>query len=344
MNTLNTLLSRFLMLGIMVATLPGLVFAKTTSTVIGAMPAPPMGAGPGKMIVLPLRQKDKPVYLTFGDPGTPSGNSFYVAQSKELAYIPSAAGYTDIFNMRTQKRVNQFKTIDGGRVAALSSRNDMVVVLSGKQLAAYSATDGKKRYNVNYGGNAVVFNNDQSRMFVGGNMNDSIAEINTYTGKILNRIPIGHSGDLAWANGFLYSANMKTGVMTAYNPYTQKTISMKTPESDPNFSYHRIAKAHAGFMQLAVSPDQKLVYAAGFSGHILRFSTDKPAYLGEVKISANESGPNKLSGLAIIGKGKQAICSVENLDESIIVDLSNGRIVKRLPNVVSNRWVVATSH
>ena len=343
MKKINLSFSRFIVLPILFVLLPIVAVANTMSTAIGTLPAPATGAGPGKILVLPLDGRVNPYTLTFGQAGTLSGNSFYPAESKDLAYIPSESGYTDVINIETRDRLAQFQTLEGGRVAAISKKNDLLVVLSDHRLAAYSATDGKKRYDLDYGGNAIAFNQEESRFFVGGNMHTSIAEINSYTGKITKIIPIGHSGDLAWANNLLFSANMKTGVMTAYNPFTEKSVTMHTPEADPNFSYNEIPKAKAGFMQLAVSPDQQYVYAAGFSGHILRFSTDKPAYLGEVTVAANKTTANKLSGLAILGNGREAISSVENLHETVIVDLSDGRIIKQIPNVVSNRWVVETS-
>lgn len=335
-------LSSALLAGVMTAAIPAVAAAKPMPLAMGAMPAPPMGAGPGKIMVLPLRHGDKAYTVKFGQAGTPAGNSFYIAEAGKRAYVPSVAGYTDVINIRTRKRIDRFTTIAGGRVAKLSKDHKTLFVLSAKHLAAYAANDGAKHYQVNFGGNAMAFNRDGSRIYVGGNMDNSIAEINTATGLILRHIPIGHSGDLAWANGYLFSADMKNGVMTAFNPLTDKTYSMATPEADPNFSYHMIMMAKAGFMQLAVSPHQKYVYAAGFSGHILRFATHKPTYLGEVKISAGK-GANKLSGLALLDHGSRAISTVENRHESVIVNLKTGHIVKRLPHVVSNRWLVATS-
>lgn len=340
----HTRTSRYAVLaGAMAMLLPAIADATSLPAAIGAFPAPPMGVGPGKFTVLPLHQHDKPYIVSFGRPGTLSGNSFYLAESNGLAYVPSMAGYTDVINIHSRKRVQHFRTLKDGRVAAISDNNNLLFVLSGKRLAAYSATDGAKRYVVDFGGNAMVLNNDQSRLFVGGNMDNSIAEINTKTGHVVRKIAIGHSGDLAWANGKIFSADMKTGVMSAYDPMTNHTYTMKTPETDPDFNYHDIPMAKAGFMQLAVSPNQKYVYAAGFSGHILRFSTGTPAYLGEIKVDADKTGANNLSGLALLDNGKRAITTVENRHESVVLNLRNGHIIKRLPDIASNRWVIKNS-
>lgn len=94
-------------------------------------------------------------------------------------------------------------------------------------------------------------------------------------------------------------------------------------------------------MQLAVSPHANYVYAAGFSGHILRFSSRRDAYLGQVAVSAGP-GANKLSGLAVLPGGRRGLVTVENRMEAVIVQLDSGKIWKTLPGVASNRWIVVS--
>jgi len=309
---------------------------------VGAFPSAPMGAGPGKLAEIRL-PGDSVHVVHFGKAGTPTGNSFYVAvdaQNQQL-FVPSVAGTTNVIDLATNKLVRQFKSISGGRVAIVSPDHSMVFILSGKTLAAYSTNDDTLRYQVPVGGNAMAFNTDGSHLYVGGNMNKTIADINPSNGHIEHQISIGHSGDLAWANGKLFSADIKSGVMSAYNPATDHIYNIETNEVDPNFSYNKILMTKAGFMQLSVSPSQDSVYAAGFSGHILRFSTAEPAYLGQVKVSVGKAGPDKLSGLAVLPNTDEAITTIENRHESVIVDLHNGKVLKRLPNLASNRWVAA---
>lgn len=314
----------------------------TSALVVGAFPAPPMGGGPGKMAVVRWPGNAAHV-VVFGQAGTPKGNSFFVgvnAQDHQVL-IPSLAGTTDVIDLRTDKPVRQFKSIPGGRVAVVSPDHRLVFVLSGKTLAAYATRDDVLRYEIPVGGNALAFNADASHLYVGGNMDTAIADIDPSTGHVLRRIPIGHSGDLVWAHGLLFSADIQSGVMTAFNPVTNQIVNMKTSEVDPNFAYNKIPAATAGFMQLAVSPRQDIVYAAGFSGHILRFSTIGPRYLGEVKVAVGKPGPNKLSGLAVLPQGTKAITTIENRHESVVVDLRTGQVLKRLPGIASNRWVLA---
>jgi outer membrane protein assembly factor BamB len=317
----------------MTDSLPGLV---------GAFPSHPKGAGPGKLNMLHL--PDDSVHVAnFGQAGTPSGNSFYVAVDfrNRRVYVPSVAGTTYVTDLATGKPLSHFKSIAGGRVARLSPDNSTVFILSSKALAAYSTSDSALRYQIPVGGNAMAFSENGRQLYVGGNMDKTITDIDASSGHIKRHISIGHSGDIAWANGKLFSADMRNGVMSVYNPQTGHIDRLKTNEVDRHFSYKKIPAAKAGFMQLAVSADQMTVYAAGFSGHILRFSTAKPAYLGEIKVSTGKAVPEKLSGLAMLlnADGDKAITTIENRHESVIVDLRNGHVLKRLPKIASNRWV-----
>ncbi|MDE2252796.1 MAG: hypothetical protein KGL42_00760 [Betaproteobacteria bacterium] len=320
------------------------VYASPTGTaalLVGALPAPPVGSGPGKLAVVRW-PKGAAHVVPFGHADTPGGNSFYVGVNArdDQVFIPSFAGTTDVVNLRTDKLVRQFKSIPGGRLAIVSPDGNLVFVLSGKALAAYSTRDDALRYEIPVGGNALAFNADASHLYVGGNMDLAIADIEPSTGQILRRIPIGHSGDLAWARGQLFSADIQSGVMSTFNPVTNEISSIPTGEVDPDFAYNKIPAATAGFMQLAVGPRQHIVYAAGFSGHILRFSAMRPRYLGEVKVAVGNEGPNKLSGLAVLPHGAEGITTIENRHESVVVDLRTGHVLQRLPGIASNRWVV----
>ena len=102
-----------LLAGVITAATPAIAAATPMHVWVGASPAPPKGAGPGKLTVVPLRPGDAPYVVKFGRAGTPSGNSFYIAESDKMAYVPSVAGYTDVINIRTGKRVQRFDTIRG---------------------------------------------------------------------------------------------------------------------------------------------------------------------------------------------------------------------------------------
>jgi outer membrane protein assembly factor BamB len=312
------------------------------TTVIGAFPAPPMGGGRGIVELLQLHNS-RVKHTSFGKPGSPSGNSFYVAfdKAQNAIYIPTVAGRTYVVDKATKKTVNSFKTIKSGRVARLTPDENTLLVLSAKQLAAYNTHNGKQVFMLPVGGNAMALNPDGSSVYVGGNMDKQISEVQLPAGRIARTFPVAGSGDIAWADGKLFSANMKTGVMSVLNPNTGKITRIKTPEVDPLFNYHSIASAKAGFMQLAVAAHKHEVYAAGFSGHILKFSSTKDTYLGEVPVKVKPAVHDKLSGLAVLADGKLAVTTVENLKETVEVNMQSGKIIHVFPKVASNRWIIA---
>jgi hypothetical protein len=324
-----------------------LAFADPVATsgqdwIVGAFLAPPSGPGWGRLEALNAAS-DTARNVQFAKPHTPQGNSFYVAYDAQehAVYVPTVAGRTDILDSRTFAAKGHFASVKGGRVAAISPDHKVLLIISGKETAAYSIPNYTRLYESPVGGNAVAFKPDSSRAFVGGNSSDKLTEIDVSTGKVERSFPVAHTGDMIWADGKLFSADMQNGVMSVLDPATGSITQIKTPEVDPHFSYKRIPAASAGFMQIAADPAQHKVYAAGFSGHILEFSTaDHASYVGEIAVRANpHADVDKLSGLSIIGDGKDAAVTVENLKTTVVVRLSDGHIEKRFAGVASNRWV-----
>ncbi|HQT65506.1 MULTISPECIES: hypothetical protein [unclassified Acidiphilium] len=118
---------------------------------------------------------------------------------------------------------------------------------------------------------------------------------------------------------------------------------IRTPEIDTHFSSAAIPQATAGFMRLATSPDGNTVYAAWFSGHILKFSAQTAKYLGEVAVRPAK-GLNQLSGLAVLDHGKDALVTVENRHEAALVSVRDGKVSHLFKGVTSNRWIVAAGY
>ena len=308
--------------------------------VAGAFLAPPTGPGSGR-----LEAWHSGTTLTktvqFAAPKTLQGNSFFVTYDalRHSIYIPTLAGRTYIVGSRTFMPVGSFASIKDARVAAVSPDHRELLVLSPRQTAAYSIARHDRLYVLPFGGNAIAFDPRTNRAFIGSNPGNRITEIDVASGKTLRTLPVGHSGDMIWANGKLFSADMKTGVMTVFDPAANRITRIRTPEVDPHFTYKSIPQATAGFMQLAADPAHHRVYAAGFSGHILAFSSHtRPRYLGEVAVRANPH-VDKLSGLAVVDHGRDAIVTVENLKTAVVVRLSDGAIRQTLPGIASNRWV-----
>lgn len=310
--------------------------------VVGTFPAPPTGAGPGTLAAWSLHPFTTRVG-DYGQPDTPSGNSFYAGYcaATHSIYVPTAAGTTYILNSSTLQTTGTFPSLPGGRIGRVVPNRHLLLVLAGNGLAAYGLNTHQQRfYDSAVGGNALITSPNGNIAYVAGNMDTVITAVNVSTGKVLRTYPVPQIGDLVWAQGQIFAADIKTGVMTALNPQTGTIVPMSTPEVDPQFSYSNIPGATAGFMQVAVGPHHNTVYAAGFSGHILKFSATQDTYLGEVSVNANPQGANQLSGLAVLPGGNLALVTVENLHASVVVNLANGSIMKTIPQFASNRWVL----
>lgn len=308
---------------------------------IGAYSSPPKGPGPGELVAWKMDTRQT-CMIAFGVPHTLSGNSFYIAYDKatQRVYVPTLKGDTQVLNARTFASLGHFSSPSDARVARVSPHHKMLIVMSARKTVAYALPRHTELYKLDHDGNAVVFSPNGRHAYIGGNMNKNLIEISTRTGKVERTFPISNTGDLAYADGKVFSVDMKSGVMSVLYPRTGKILHIQTPEIDPNFSYRHIPQATAGFMQISVDPARHRLYVAGFSGHILKFSTANPAYLGEVRVSAAPKGePNKLSGLAILKGGREALTTVENLKTAVVVQLSDGKIIQRMPGIASNRWI-----
>ena len=315
--------------------------AATNPDFVGAAASPPMGPGPGKLFAVDAAPASDRAGA-FAKAGTPAGNSFFAAidAATHTAFIPSPAGRVALVNTGTLRVTGGFATIPGARVARVLPGPRLLAVLSAKEIAFYRLSGHALVFGLPVGGNALAASADGKTVYVGGNMDSSVTAIDLAARSPVASWPVAHSGDLIRAGTHLFSADMRTGVMSVIDLADNSIVRLKTPEVDPRFSYRKIPAATAGFMQLARSPDGATVYAAGFSGNILKFDAAKPAYLGETRVAAG-TGPEKLSGLAVAASGNEALVTIENRDESAIVSLATGKVLRVFPGVSANRWTAA---
>lgn len=331
---------RKIFLVLVLCLLAPVAYAAPGAVVLGTAANPPKGPGPGKVFVV-----DPTTYavrtLSFAKPDTLAGNSFYAGYdpATKTAFIPSPIGRITMIDSRTG-RVTSFPAIRGVRVARVVPKQHLLLALSAKYFTAYALSTHAPSFTLAVGGNAIAVNPAGTMAYVGGNMDRTVSEISLPAGQVLHTYPIARSGDLLFADGRLFSADIKTGVMSVLDVQTGKIVKLATKEVDPHFSYRKLGQATAGFMQLARSPNGGLVYAAGFSGHVLKFSTAHPRYLGQLKIHAF-NGPEKLSGLAVLAHGNEALVTIENRHAAALVDMKNGQVVHLFKHIASNRWVVA---
>lgn len=340
MNARSAAVAALAMLTMVLAVSPAM--AAQSDWIVGARPALIKGDGPGELVAW-QQDSEETDRVPFGEADTPAGNSFYAAFDPlhQLVYVPTAIGRTDIFAASDLNLIGSMTTIAGGRVAGVSPDGSILIVVSANQTAAYSTATRKRLFRISFGGNAVAFDDRGQYAFVGGNQDQSIKRIDLAQGKIVGEFPVPRSGDLIRVHDRLYSADMKTGVMSVVDLTSGKVTLIRTPEVDPQFDYKHIGAAHKGFMQLAADPRHHRVYAAGFSGNILVFDSASGRYLGEVAVDAGPpGGPDKLSGLAIFDDGEKALVTVENLDTAVVVNLDSKQITRVFPDAGSNRWLV----
>ncbi|MEJ2677605.1 MAG: hypothetical protein P8174_00860 [Gemmatimonadota bacterium] len=286
--------------------------------------------------------KDLAVHIPYGDSAA-QGASFKVAwdPGRAVLYAPTPAGSTYVVDPVAGNATGAFPTIAGGRVAAFDLDNDLILVLSSDSLAAYRAANHERLFADAVGGNALALDHGHDRVFVGGNADSVITQVDLSAGEVARTFPVAHSGDLVLASGRVFSADMKTGVVSSFNPDSGQITRTATDEVDPDFSYDAIAKAKAGFMQMAAGPAGDTVYAAGFSGRIMAFDAATGARTRTIKVTGADqgTGPFKLSGLVIL-PGGQALTTAENRQTTFVVNLASGDIVRSLDSTHSNRWVL----
>lgn len=308
---------------------------------IGPRPAPPQGNGPGELVVWETASEAVQA-RSFAAPQTPAGNSFLPALDPVHGrlYVPTMGGRTVIFDARDLSQVGSMTSVDDGRVAGVSPDGAVLVVVSAHQTAAYATASRERLWRVQGGGNAVAFDADSRYAYVGGNRNDTIQRLNLASGEPDGHYAVARSGDLVRVRDHLYSADMKTGVVSVVELSRGTVTAIQTPEVDPQFDYANMASATAGLMQLAADPEGHRVYAAGFSGNILVFDSDAARYLGSIAVDAGPpGGPDKLSGLALFDHGRKAVVTVENLGLAVVVDLDSQALLRTLEGADSNRWV-----
>ena len=336
------MLKKLLFMATIACTAAPAAYAGTGPLVLGASANPPKGPGPGKVFMVNPSSRTARA-ASFAKAGTPGGNSFYAGYdaATQTVFVPSPIGRITMLNANTGRRMGAFPTIRGARVARVLPQEHLLIVLSAKTLAAYSLASHKPAFTIAVGGNALAANSKETKLYVGGNMDQQITVVSLPSGQVIKSYPVARSGDLVMADGKLFSADIKSGVMSVVDPATDKITRIKTSEVDPNFSYAAIPHATAGFMQLASSPNGQIVYAAGFSGHILKFSATSLKYLDEISIRPAK-GMNQLSGLAIVDHGTDALVTVENRHETALTNLASGKIIHIFKGVASNRWIVAS--
>jgi hypothetical protein len=108
-----------------------------------------------------------------------------------------------------------------------------VLVEPGSELAAYHARPPYQRVFLDRaGGSALVVSPDGGDAFVGGNADRVITEVALPNGAVVRTFPVRRSGDMVWARGQVFSADIASGIMSTLNPRTGRVVRIP-PRSIP---------------------------------------------------------------------------------------------------------------
>ena len=299
---------------------------------VGAAASPPTGAGNGELFLEQIRtQNSVKVSLEKG------ANALQVAISGNNVYVPTLQGKTYVVNLPSHKVVSTFPTPEGARIADISKTNHLLIITGSNSVTAYSLPSLKKDFQLNVGGNALAIAGNQA--YLSSNSLQQTRIINLKSGKITGTVPVGNIEDSVYDphNHTLWLANWSNGDMTVLNTRDNKVVKVIYNKEGGGFNMMQMLNSPGGFMQLAVGPHGKHVYAASFSGNIMVYNTNQDVFEKNIPTVSNA----KLSGIAINPSGTYVYTTVENMHETVAVSLTTDKVVSTYPGLMANRWLVA---
>lgn len=307
---------------------------------LGPAASPPMGMGNGQLNLMYVRtSKNMAVPLTKG------ANAFKSAVEGNIAYVPTLQGVTYVVNLHSHKVITTFSTSKGARIANIAdiAMGKHVLLITGlHSVTAYALPSHKLMWTTNVGGNTLAVVGRDA--YVSGNASKTTQIIHLTTGKVTGSLPVGMIEDSVYdaRRHTLWLANWNNGDMTIVNTKDNKVEKVIQEKEGGGFSMGDMGNMKAmmmatgGFMQLAVGPRGRFVYAASFSGNIMVYDAVSNMFKGDIPTLPMA----KLSGIAISPTDGYAYTTVENKMETIAVSLRTHKVVATYPNLESNRWSV----
>lgn len=305
---------------------------------VGAAASPPMGSGDGSFLVEPTHGRViMKVRLAGG------ANAFRVAISGHTAYVPTLQGKTYVVNLRSREVVSSFSTPAGARIADVA--NHQLIITGAKNVTAFALPSLKREWQVATGGNALAVVGHTA--YLSGNGMRTTKIIDLTSGKIIGSIPVGKIEDSLYVpqRHELWLANWWNGSMTVVNTATERVVKVITRKEGSGITAKDLSSpkfmmaAPGGYMQLALGPQGRHVYAASFSGNIMVFNTRNNTFEKDIPTVPMA----KLSGIAVDPSGRYAYTTVENKKETIALSLKTGKVESAYAGLASNRWFVITS-
>lgn len=296
-----------------------------------------MGNGNGMLLMEQVRMP-KTVTVSL----TTDANAFRIGIAGNTAYVPTLQGKTYVVDLQAHQVISSFSTPQGARIANISMANHLLIITGSKSVTAYSLPSLNQTWQVNTGGNALSIAGNSAYLSSNGTKTTSIIDLKS--GKISGTLPVGMIEDSVYnpQQHTLWLANWGNGDMTIVNTVDNKVVKVIQEAEGGGFSMqdmgsvNNMMKASGGFMQLAVGPNGKHVYAASFSGHIMVYDAANNMFEKDIPTVPMA----KLSGIAIDASGQYVYTTVENKQETIAVSLKTDKVVSTYPQLDSNRWSV----
>ncbi len=312
----------------------GLLKGVPSDVLVGAAASPQMGSGNGMLIVDSVGMKK-----TWKIPLTSGANAFSAAIDGNAVYVPTLQGTTYVVSLKTHQVVSQFASPTGDRTAVIAQSAHLLLLVGASNVTAYSLPSFKEAWQANIGGNALAVVGQQA--YLSSNASSTTALLNLATGHVDATIPVGHIEDSVYdpQRHTLWLANWTNGDMTVVNTLDNQIVAEIQRKEGGGFSPTNMMTSSGGFMQLAVGPSGRHVYAASFSGNIMEYNASNNTFARDIPVNIPMA---KLSGLAIDPSGQYAYTTVESHQETVSVSLKTGRVVSTVPHLMSNRWSVVS--
>ncbi len=264
-------------------------------------------------------------------------NGFQTAIDGNLAYVPTQQGKTFVVNLQTHHVISSFHSTVGAQYVNISNPLHFLIITGKKSVTAYSLTTRKPQWQVPVGGNTLAIAGDYA--YLSSNSMKITKVIDLKSGKIVTSIPVGMIEDSVYDPQMhtVWLANWGNGDMTVVNAKTNKIIKVIRKKEGGGYTMNdmnNMMMATSGYMQLAVGPHGKHVYAASFSSHIMVFNAVKNSFEKDIPTIQMAM----LSGLAVDPSGQYAYTTVDNMNETIAVSLKSGKVVATYPGLASYRW------
>ncbi|WDL99103.1 YncE family protein [Alicyclobacillus sp. ALC3] len=298
---------------------------------VGPSASPMMGSGSGGFFIDNVTKA-----MVTNVPLSTGANSLQAAISGHTAYVPTLQGETFVVNLNTRMVTGHFMTPQNARIASIADGGKLLLLTGASSVTAYSLPSHTMQWQVKQGGNTLAVAGGAA--YLSGNGAADTAVINLKTGQQMGTIPVGQVENSVYdpQRHTLWLANWTTGAMTVVNTKDNKVVATIHETQGGGFSPSNMMGSTGGFMQLAVGPRGKTVYAASFSGDIMAYNAVTNMFEKNIPVGSG----SKLSGLAIDSSGRYAYVTVENKKETVAVSLATGQVVSTMHGVQANRWAV----